>query len=79
MLCTSFKKIRSKIFISTYINTKNVCPCVSVCVHFFLNDFETDWHKVAFWPWKGSKTILLKKYFIAELFAFFIYFFKISL
>ena len=48
---------------------------VCVCVHFFLGNFETDcdtlWHKVAFWPWEGSKTIIFKKCTFCRVIALF--------
>ena len=46
--------------ISTYINTK-MCVCVFVLGH-FETDWDTRWHKVAFFPWKGSITIIFKMF-----------------
>jgi len=48
--------------ISTYINTKmSVCLSVCLCIRVFLGHLESDWdtlwHKRAFRPRNGSKTI----------------------
>ena len=61
---------------------ENVClfVCVFVCV--FLGHFECDWdtlwHKVAFWLRKGFKTIIFQKK-NSQSYSPFQYFFKISL
>ena len=67
--------------ISTDINTKmSVClfVCLFVClsVHVFLGHFKTDWnslwHKVAFYSWEWSKAILVFKiWFFTELLPLF--------
>ena len=53
-----------------------VCVCVCVRVRVFLGQFESDWdtlwHKVAYRPRMGSKTIILNKGIFAELLPFFL-------
>ena len=55
---------RSHFKISTYINTK-MSVCVFVCAYtFFLGHFETGWdtlwHKLSFYAWRGNIKIYVK-------------------
>ena len=51
-----FVHMHSHLF-STYMNTKMfVCLCVRVFLRHFETNWDTLWHKVAFWPWEGFNT-----------------------
>ena len=65
--------------ISTYINTK-MCVCVCLCIRVFLGHLESDWdtlwHKCAFWPRNGSKTIKFQKSYFSQSYCPFLYCFR---